>query len=519
MPSTWERVPLSSITEGASQRIPSANERITYIDIGSVDRNSKAIVAPQRLSGANAPSRARKQVMHGDTLVSMTRPNLNAVALVPAELDGEIASTGFDVLRPLEGIDPRWIAYLVRTKAFVEAMSSVVQGALYPAVRSKDVRAYDVPLAPSAEQTRIADQLDKLLARIQACNDRLDAIPALLKRFRQAVVAAGATGNITSDWRNDTENIQFPWQQVRVSDAGRVQLGRQRAPKYHSGEHMRPYLRVQNVFEARLDLSDVMEMDFPPEDFEKYRLYPGDILLNEGQSPEYLGRPAIYRGELPGACFTNTLIRFQPHSHVVSEFALIVFRHQMHTGRYIREGKITTNIAHLGANRFSNVEFPLPTIEEQAEIVRRVDALFKLADRIEARYTATQAQAQRLTPLLLDKAFRGELVPQDNNDESAAALLERIRTIRAEHSVKPKIRTRRRAQHQAEVIMLNPTQIARDHLTAILRRQKGLRLDAKDLWRESQLDIPDFYEQLKREADEGLLREVKQETRSFLEAV
>ena len=97
LPPAWEQVPLASITGEANQRIPSAAEQITYIDIGSIDRNSKSIVAPQRLSGADAPSRARRQVQRGDTLVSMTRPNLNAVALVPPELDGQIASTGFDV--------------------------------------------------------------------------------------------------------------------------------------------------------------------------------------------------------------------------------------------------------------------------------------------------------------------------------------------------------------------------------------------------------------------------------------
>ena len=122
LPPAWEQVPFASITGDAGQRVPAADEQFTYIDIGSLDRNSKTIVAPQSLLGADAPSRARKQVRAGDTLVSMTRPNLNAVALVPPALDGQIASTGFDVLRPLEGIDPRWIAYLVRTEAFVEEM-------------------------------------------------------------------------------------------------------------------------------------------------------------------------------------------------------------------------------------------------------------------------------------------------------------------------------------------------------------------------------------------------------------
>ena len=102
----------------------------------------------------------------------MTRPNLNAVALVGTELDGQIASTGFDVLRA-PGMYSRWLYYLVRTSAFVEAMSALVQGALYPAVRSKDVRAFTVPVAPLAEQQRIGDafsQAQILLRRVDVVN-------------------------------------------------------------------------------------------------------------------------------------------------------------------------------------------------------------------------------------------------------------------------------------------------------------------------------------------------------------
>ena len=97
----------------------------------------------------------------------MTRPNLNAVALVPKELDGEIASTGFDVLRASE-IDPRWIFYTVRSTSFVERMGELVQGALYPAIRGKDIRGYEIPLAPLPEPNRIAEKLDTVLAPVQA---------------------------------------------------------------------------------------------------------------------------------------------------------------------------------------------------------------------------------------------------------------------------------------------------------------------------------------------------------------
>lgn len=395
----------------------------------------------------------------GDVLVARMPDPLGRACLMPALEQRCVTVVDVAALRVDPKIaDNRWAMHTVNSPQIRAEISAQSSGTTRKRISRGKLGEMEIPLPPKTEQTRIADQLDKLLARIQSCNDRLDAIPALLKRFRQAVISAAVTGKLSRDWRDAKENILFPWQEVRVSDAGRVQLGRQRAPKYHSGNHMRPYLRVQNVFEARLDLRDVMEMDFPPDDFERYQLHPGDILLNEGQSPEYLGRPAIYRGELPGACFTNTLIRFQPYSIVLSEFALIVFRHHMHIGRYVREGNITTNIAHLGASRFASVEFPLPTLEEQSEIVSRVEALFKLADRIEARYSAARAQAQRLSPLLLAKAFRGELVQQDPLDEPATVLLERIAAASPTKIRTARGRQRIRSERQLPLPEINPPQ-------------------------------------------------------------
>ena len=202
LPTSWVWAPLSAITLDAEKKAPAADEQFSYIDIGSISRVTKRITTPQIMLGRNAPSRARKLIKAGDTLVSMTRPNLNAVALVPEDLDGQIASTGFDVLRPI-GVDPRWLYYLVRTQGFVGSMSELVQGALYPAIRSHDVRSFVVPVAPLAEQTRIADKLDSAMARVAACRDRLTCVPDILIQLRQAVLDAATSGELTEDWRSD----------------------------------------------------------------------------------------------------------------------------------------------------------------------------------------------------------------------------------------------------------------------------------------------------------------------------
>ncbi len=213
LPDGWVDTTIGEVVvPKVEQRTPSADEDFIYIHISSVDRVTKKIVNPQKLSGKDAPSRARQVVANGDVLVSMTRPNLNAVAMVSKELDGQIASTGFDVLRA-KNVESRWLYYLVRTNDFVTAMSDLVQGALYPAVRPRDIRNFEIPLAPLSEQKRIAEKLDTLLAHVDACQTHLERVPQILKRFRQSVLAAATSGRLTEDWRESHQNIGLAKQQ------------------------------------------------------------------------------------------------------------------------------------------------------------------------------------------------------------------------------------------------------------------------------------------------------------------
>lgn len=150
----------------------------TYIELASVDQNSKVIASPRQVLVREAPSRARQVVADRDVLVSTVRPNLNAVALVPPSLDTAIASTGFCVLRPNPTkLDSSYLFHWVKTPEFISHMVRRATGASYPAISDRTVLASEIPLPPLPEQRRIAailDQADALRSSRRTASDHLD---------------------------------------------------------------------------------------------------------------------------------------------------------------------------------------------------------------------------------------------------------------------------------------------------------------------------------------------------------
>ena len=186
LPEGWKWVKLGDICETSTQNCDprkKPNQSFHYIDISSVDNITKQIIEPKFFVGKDAPSRARQIVKYNDLLVSTTRPNLNAVALVPENLSDQICSTGFCILRSSSDLDPYYLFQFVKSSEFVKNLSNLVKGALYPAVTDKQVLDQLIALPPLAEQKRIVAILNEKMAAIEkaktATLSQLEAINAL----------------------------------------------------------------------------------------------------------------------------------------------------------------------------------------------------------------------------------------------------------------------------------------------------------------------------------------------------
>lgn len=311
-----------------------------------------------------------------------------------------------------------------------EAFVDAGKGGAQPNISQGVIREWPVPIAPLPEQKRIADKLDTLLARVDACRERLARVPAILKRFRQSVLAAATSGELTREWREE-KGIIFDWHHATLASIGNCTGGITKNSSRANAPIMKPYLRVANVYANKLSLDEIAEIATTTEEFARTRLQPGDVLIVEGNgSIDQIGRAALWRGEVNECAHQNHLIRWRSRGLVNPEFVLYWLLSPAGRESLVEFAKSSSGLHTLSLSKVSTVPLRVPSLEEQSEIVRRVGELLSVANQTERIVAAATSRVERTTQSTLAKAFRGELVPQDPNDEPASALLARVKAAR-----------------------------------------------------------------------------------------
>ena len=194
------------------------------------------------------------------------------------------------------------------------------------------------------------------------------------------------------------------WEWSTVGEVAYVQLGRQRSPQHHAGDQMRPYLRSANVTWQGVDLVDLKRMNFDDDDYEKYKLEPGDLLLNEASgSPSEVGKPAIWNGQVEGCCFQNTLLRLRPRA-VDREYLYWYCYTSALLGRFGEAGR-GVNIRHLGKRGLAQFPIPVAPSSEQKRIVDAIEEHFSRLDVVEATAVRASQRLDALRNTIMDRTF------------------------------------------------------------------------------------------------------------------
>jgi type I restriction enzyme, S subunit len=334
----------------------------------------------------------------------------------------------------------------------IEELYSKAHGSGMVHVTKPVFESHEVPVPPLDEQRRIVSKLVEVFAKVESCRRRLAKFPVLLKRFRQSVLAAACSGRLTADWReenpesgitlgilskltnahasagghkrgnaaaptddvHDLETTDFPvdWELTELRnlcEPGRpITYGILKPGPDTPGGVL--YVRVADFPNDQLELSRIRrttkEIDTA---YARARLREGDILLSIRGT---VGRVCIVPTELKGANITQDSARLTIQDSMEPLFVAWFLR-AMPTQRRMQKAIKGVAIRGINIGDVRALQVPIPPRDEQREIVRRVEALFELANQIEARYRKAQTQVDKLTQSILAKAFRGELVPTE----------------------------------------------------------------------------------------------------------
>lgn len=421
------------------------------LELEDIEKDTSKIIARATFSERESKS-TKNRFSAGDVLYGKLRPYLNKVVL--ADANG-FCTTEIIPIRQTEHNDSRFIFYWLKHPEFIKYVTTVSHGMNMPRLGTEAGQQAPFILAPLPEQKRIADKLDTLLGRIEIARKRLERVPKLLKTFRQSVLSAAVSGELTREWRGGGD---AEWDKVTVGDLlESLRNGVSNKPNEDSAGF--PILKISSVRPFRVSTEKGRFVDISSDEFTKFNLKLGDLLVTRyNGSLELVGVAGIVRdSELENFTYPDKLMRLRVNQNILSNFLEISLNSPK--SRQVIEGiaKTTSGQTGISGKDLKELEISLPPLPEQAEIVRRVEALFALADGVEARYAAGLAAFDSLTPALLQKAFRGELLPQDPADESASVLLERIRAVRAAGGVGAR-RGRGASKAKAEAGAATPTE-------------------------------------------------------------
>lgn len=472
LPKGWASAPLSElVTFNPKHDASKKDEIVSFVPMPAVDAASGTI--------QGATERPLADVWKGFT--HFAENDVIFAKITPCMENGKIAvaqgltngmacgSTEFHVLRSDGAVLPKFIWRFLRQATFRKDAESAMTGAVgQRRVPTDYLKSTELPLPPLPEQRRIVEKLDALTARTARARADLDRIPALAARYKQAVLAKAFSGELTADWRAANSQLALTNEEQDAARKEAWSVLSKRRGKYASAQTLDwkpsklsipdtwrwssidelsssvqygssaktsddpaiPVLRMGNIVDGKLDYEKLKYLPEGHDEFPDLLLDDGDLLFNRTNSPELVGKTAVFRSIGQPVSFASYLIRLKMVNVVPELIAAYV---NSSYGRDWVLGSVSQQVgqANVNGTKLRGLGVPLMPLDEQVIAWHRIQSAFVDIDRMVTEAAASRRLLDRLDQAILAKAFRGELVPQDPSDEPASVLLDRIRAERA----------------------------------------------------------------------------------------
>jgi type I restriction enzyme, S subunit len=347
-------------------------------------------------------------------------------------------------VRLSEGVVPDFVYYFLRHASQQGFLDSLLTGTTIKHLPRTAFLRLNLSLPPTNEQRRIVAKLDSLLERTRRAREELSQIPRLIEHYKKAILEAAFRGGLTRDWRRTDELVQ--WNTLSLSELLAEPLSNGRSVPDGNGF---PVLRLTALKKRILDLSERKLGNWDRSQAAHYVVKPGDFFVSRGNgSLDLVARGSYIEVVDEDVAFPDTMIRIRPDlAKIHTPFLYHQWSYVGVRSQIVSMAKTTAGIYKVSQTDLNRVQLAVPPLEEQEEIVRRIEKALNWLKIVEAEEGQATHLLNRLDQANLAKAFRGELVPQDPNDEPASVLLDRIRSSHEGRSAK-----NRRTRKQTEAI-------------------------------------------------------------------
>lgn len=381
------------IDKNIARGAPSGTDTFTYVDISSIDTRSKTIASPKSIAVAEAPSRARQHLRRDDVIVSMTRPNLNAVAMVTSEFDGAIGSTGLCILRPKDVL-PKWLYYRVQAADFVVSMTEITQGVLYPAVKTKDIHDFPLVVPKLSAQHAIVEEIETQFARLDDAESALHRAEVRLEKLEESLIQ----DHVIRPTNHDN------WSESTIADVKEFSLYGPRFSRDSYSDTGIPVLRTSDINSSgKVDLKRSPRINLTPDQIERYRLVRGDLLVTRTGS---IGTLAVFDDSvtaIPGAYLIQyRLTKEAPLSKWIYYVLKSPYGQHALIGSSAGVGRPNVN-----APSIDRISFRFPDKSTQGEIIENLEAALSKTEATRRTISADILQIKALRQAILKNAFEG----------------------------------------------------------------------------------------------------------------